>query len=119
MNIQTLVNRWVDANQVQIVNAIEAVLTAKAVNNLNRVTHAPIINMFMFPRTRTERRFTLVGLTEEDGSNIFFTPQEASEFSKLALRALNEVFAWYEGDFSIRRNQEFSIYVKFTEKEVA
>jgi hypothetical protein len=113
--MQELAIKWLDA-QVSTVNAtISQLGQYKERNGLSKISNLPITNILMFPRTRTERRFIVPFMEKEDGTPYYLTPQEAQDFVEIVLSKLNETYTT-QGEFSIRRNQEFAIFIKFTER---
>jgi hypothetical protein len=84
---------------------------------MTKVSGFPVINLLILPTSRTERRFTVANVTSLDEENpaVIATPSEGQELSLLITTKLNEMYP--QGVFTVKRNKEFAIYIKFSEVE--
>ncbi len=106
--------QWIDKNYQTIAKFMDGLLTYKFRREVSKVTGVPILNILIFPRSRTEYRFTLANLVTEEGTPIYVTPSQAQELSYLITEKLGSMYPG--GEFSIKRNHEYSVYLKYSDK---
>jgi hypothetical protein len=112
--MEETVNRWLASRGHEIQTFLESIPLHKEANSITRAVNIPVLNILMLPTVRSDRAFTVPLLVGEDGEFESMAPSKAQEFIHALVSKLNEL---HDSVFTIGRNEESSIYLKFTEKE--